>query len=69
MPDQKQIKLSEDQQRKLAAVDQFDREQAFEVGFAKLAKDLGLDDNEYQQFYEAACQKLAAAEAAKQGQS
>jgi hypothetical protein len=60
-PQTKQIKLSADQQKKLAAVDQFDREQAFEVGFAKCAKDLGLNDTEFKQFYEAACEKLAAA--------
>jgi hypothetical protein len=59
MPENKQIKLSADQQQKLAAVDQFDKEQAFEVGFAKCAKDLGLNDKEFQQFYDAACQKLS----------
>lgn len=54
-----QKKLSADQQQKLAAIDQFDREQAFELGFAKIAKDMGLSEQEYQQFYEAGCQKLS----------
>jgi len=52
-------KLSADQQKKVAAVDKFDREQAFELGFAKCAKDLGLNESEFQQFYEAGCNKLS----------
>jgi len=58
----KQIKLSEDQQRKLAAVDRFDREQAFELGFAKCARDLGLSEDEFNQFYEVGCEKLSVAQ-------
>lgn len=59
----KQVKLSADQQKKLAEVEQFDREQAFEAGFAKAAQDLGLNDQEFRQFYQAGCQKLDSAQA------
>lgn len=54
-----QTKLSEEQLKKVAAVDQFDKEQAFELGFSKVARDLGLNDEEYKNFYEAGCNKLA----------
>lgn len=58
----KQTKLSHDQQQKLAEVEQFDREQAFEAGFAKAASDLGLNDQQFRGFYEAGCEKLSAGE-------
>lgn len=54
-----QTKMSEEQQTKLAEVDQFDREMAFEAGFAKCAQDLDLSEEEYQEFYKAACAKMA----------
>lgn len=60
----KQVKLSADQQKKLAEVEQFDREQAFEAGFAKAAQDLGLNDQEFRQFYQAGCEKISNAESA-----
>lgn len=58
----KMTKLSAEQQQKLAQIEQFDREQAFEAGFAKAASDLGLNDEEFKEFYEAGCEKLAAAQ-------
>lgn len=61
----KQIKLSADQQKKLAQIEQFDREQAFEVGFSKCAKDLGLSEEQFKNFYEAGCTKLAQAQASE----
>lgn len=57
-----QIKLSSEQQKKLAEVEAFDREQAFEAGFAKAAFDLGLDENQFKSFYEVGCKKMAASQ-------
>jgi hypothetical protein len=53
-----QVKLSEDQMKKVAEQERFDREQAFEAGFAKLAHDIGLTENEFKQFYEVAVNVL-----------
>lgn len=55
-----QTKLSQDQMQKLAAQDHFDREQSFEAGFSKAAKDMGLSDAEFKNFYEIGCKKIAA---------
>lgn len=59
MPQEKMIKLSQEDQKKLAQIEQFDREQAFELGFAKHARDMGLSESEYERFYDVACQKLS----------
>jgi len=45
---------------RLAAIDKFDGEQAFELGFAKAAHDLGLNEQQYAQFYQAGIAKLQA---------
>lgn len=45
---------------RLAAIDQYDAAQAFELGFAKAAHDLGLNEEQYAQFYALAVEKLAA---------
>ena len=58
-------KLSAEQQQKLAEIEQFDREQAFELGFTKAASELGLNEAEFKEFYEAGCEKLAAAQQSK----
>lgn len=47
-----QVKLSADQMKKIAEVDRFDREQAFEAGFAKIASELGLNEQEFKNFYQ-----------------
>lgn len=58
MTQNKQIKLSQDQLKKLAEQEAFDREQAIELGFAKVAQDLGLSEAEFKEFYGIGCQKL-----------
>lgn len=50
---------------RLNQIDQFDAAQAFEIGFAKAAHDLGLSETEYSNFYAIAVEKLAAEQAAK----
>jgi nitrate reductase beta subunit len=45
--------------QKVAASEQFDREQAFEVGFAKAAHDVGLSKEQFQQMYAYALHKLS----------
>jgi hypothetical protein len=51
---------SEATPERLAAVHQYDNEQAFEMGFAKAAHDLGMNEQQYAQFYQAGLAKLAA---------
>lgn len=51
-----QYKYSSEQ---LQQIDQFDRSQAFEAGFAKAAQDLGLNEQEFAQFYNLGVQKIA----------
>ena len=63
----KQTKIAEADMKKLAEVDGRDREQAYEMGFAKCAHDLGLSREEFGEFYNVACNKLAAQEDKKQG--
>ena len=45
---------------RLHAIDQFDAAQAFEIGFAKAAHDLGLNEAEYGKFYALAVEQLSA---------
>ena len=53
------VKLSAEQQRQLESIDRFDSEQAFEVGFAKAAHDMGLSQDEFARFYDIAAQEAA----------
>jgi hypothetical protein len=50
---------SEATPERLAAIHQYDAEQAFEAGFAKCAHDLGLTEDQYASFYKAGMAKLA----------
>ena len=43
---------------KIAKAEKFDKEQAFEIGFAKAASDLGLSDTEFKNFYDIGVQTL-----------
>ena len=54
------IKLSADQMQKLAQIEAVDRKNAIEFGFAKAARDLGLDGETFTTFYRKAVEKLAA---------
>jgi hypothetical protein len=55
------IKVASDlTQDRMGQIDQFDAQQAIELGFAKVAHQLGLNDQQYAQFYQLACEKLAA---------
>lgn len=56
---------SEATPERLSQIDQFDAAQAFEIGFAKAAHDLGLNEADYGKFYAIAVEKLAAEQAAK----
>lgn len=63
MPKTKQMpkiaELDERGMQKFAQQDQFDAEQAFEVGFAKAAQDMGMNQDQYKQFYQVACADLS----------
>jgi hypothetical protein len=60
-----QVKVSAEDMKKLAEQEQFDREQAFELGFAKVAHDMGLNEDEFKQFYQAGVQALQPAQPSK----
>ena len=60
-----QTKIAEADMKKLAEVETRDREQAYELGFAKCAHELGLSKEEFGEFYNVACNKLAAAQEAQ----
>ena len=56
----KTVKVAADKLQKLAQIEAFDRQQAFELGFAKVAHELGLSEEEYSQFYHAGVVELEA---------
>ena len=51
---------SEATPERLSAIDQYDAAQAFEMGFAKAAHDLGLSEKQYTAFYQLGLEKLQA---------
>ncbi len=55
----KLAELDEKGMQKFAQQDQFDAEQAFELGFAKAAQDMGMNKAQYKQFYQVACADMA----------
>lgn len=60
MSDKKTVKIASDKLHKLAQIEAFDRQQAFEIGFAKVAHELGLNETEYETFYAAGLRELEA---------
>ena len=55
---QKMTKLSAAQQAQLQQLDTIDAANAAELGFAKVARDLGLGEKEFETFYQAGCERM-----------